>query len=113
MNSQHPITLELRNKMLQRQGELEKRVKNLKKDITKKNSADWSEQAQERSNDDVLKTLDIEAQTEINQIQKALNRMDSDEYAVCQKCGCDIPLERLNIMPYTEFCVKCASKLDL
>ena len=112
MDPQHPDTQRLRNELLVRKDELEIRVQQIQKDITQKNSDDWSEQAQERSNDEVLNSLGHEARVEIHQIQKALERIDEEEYAVCQGCGNDIPLERLKIMPYTEFCIKCATKKD-
>ncbi|MCY4330545.1 MAG: TraR/DksA C4-type zinc finger protein [Endozoicomonadaceae bacterium] len=110
MNFDNFDTHELHQKLLQRKDELEIRVKNIKRDMTKKNSDDWSEQAQERSNDEVLNNLEYEAQIEIYQIQKALERIEHEEYAICTGCGCDIPLERLQIMPYTEYCIKCAEK---
>lgn len=112
MDPQHPDTQKLRNELLLRQEELEGRVQRIKKDMSKKNSDDWSEQAQERSNDEVLSNLGHEAGIEIHQIQKALERIDNEEYSICQGCGCDIPLERLKIMPYTELCIKCATKKD-
>jgi len=112
MDPQHHETQKFRKDLLQRKSELEIRVQRIKKDITKKASADWSEQAQERSNDEVLNNLGQEAQAEIYQIQKALERIDNEEYAICQGCGCDIPLKRLKIMLYAELCVKCASKKD-
>ena len=112
MDPLHPETQKLRKQLLQRKDELEVRVQHIKKDITTKNSDDWSEQAQERSNDEVLSNLGQEAQSEIHRIQKALEHIDNEEYAICKRCGCDIPLERLKIMPYTEYCVKCADKIN-
>ena len=37
-------------------------------------------------------------------IDAALERIDSDEYGVCQVCGRDIADERLEAVPATRFC---------
>ena len=97
-----------REKLITRQAELQKRLDSLKKEATRKANADWSEQAQERENDEVIDALGNEAVNELRLIQKALERMDEDEYGVCAGGGGDIPRARLEVMPYADFCVKCA-----
>ncbi len=97
-----------REKLLSRQVELQQRLESIKKDVTRKANADWSEQAQERENDEVLDALGNEAVHELQLIQKALERLDDDEYTSCVGCGGDIPLARLEVMPYVNLCVKCA-----
>ena len=98
----------LRNKLLDRQVELQGRLENIKRDAARKASADWSEQAQERENDEVLDALGNEAAYELRMIQKALERMEEGEYGACLACGEDIALERLNNMPFAKYCVRCA-----
>ncbi len=97
-----------REKLLTRQAELQKRLDNLKKDATRKANADWSEQAQERENDEVVDALGNEAINELRLIQKALEKIKDDEYGICAGCGNEIPTARLEVMPYAELCVKCA-----
>lgn len=50
---------------------------------------------------------------EIQGIQLALRRLelDPDDFGVCEHCHEDIDLRRLEIMPWSRFCVKCQSKL--
>ncbi|CAM3669084.1 TraR/DksA family transcriptional regulator [Parendozoicomonas haliclonae] len=103
----------LREVLLSRQVELQQRLDNLKKDATKKASADWSEQAQERENDEVVDALGNEAVHELHMIGKALERMDEGEYGSCTACGGDIPPARLEVMPYADLCVACAEKQGL
>ncbi|OQX34224.1 MAG: dimethylmenaquinone methyltransferase [Oceanospirillales bacterium LUC14_002_19_P2] len=95
-----------------RQDELERRVANITRDVTRKASADWSEQAQERENDEVLDALGNEAVAELRLIQKALERIEEGDYGLCTGCGGDIPVARLEIMPYTDLCVKCAENQE-
>ncbi len=98
----------LREVLQNRRTELQARLDNIKKDVTQKANADWSEQAQERENDEVMDALGNETVNELQQIYKALERMDDDEYGICTGCGGEVPLARLQVMPYAGLCVNCA-----
>jgi len=43
----------------------------------------------------------------LDQIEKALKRMDDGTFGLCRVCGCDIPLARLEAVPTTKTCVPC------
>ena len=45
-------------------------------------------------------------------IESALERIESGEYGDCEECGTKIPKTRLQAIPYTPLCVKCASKME-
>ncbi len=75
-------------------------------------SADFAEQATERENDDVLRTIGIEARHELRLIEHALERLATDHYYECAECGADIGEARLIAVPYTEHCIQCATKLE-
>ena len=45
----------------------------------------------------------------LDQIEQALERMEDGFYGVCQEGGSRIPKTRLDAVPYTTSCVKCAS----
>src|SRR5262249_23230879 len=40
-------------------------------------------------------------------VEKVLERMRNGRYGVCERCEEDIPIERLEAMPSTVFCVDC------
>jgi RNA polymerase-binding protein DksA len=88
--------------------ELGQRLENLNKDLSKSHSSDSGEQAVERENDEVVEKLRDETATELVQIKQALARIENDEYGICQSCGEQINPKRLDIMPYTTLCIKCA-----
>ena len=46
----------------------------------------------------------------LRQIEEALERMEAGVYAVCKDCEAKISKSRLNAVPYTTLCVKCASQ---
>ena len=45
-------------------------------------------------------------------IETALERIEDGVYGQCEECGVKIPKTRLNAIPYTTLCVKCASQLE-
>ena len=45
-------------------------------------------------------------------IESALERIEDGVYGQCEECGVKIPKTRLNAIPYTTLCVKCASQLE-
>ncbi|PKP36272.1 MAG: TraR/DksA family transcriptional regulator [Bacteroidetes bacterium HGW-Bacteroidetes-15] len=49
-----------------------------------------------------------QAEEKLNKLEFALSKVDSDEFGVCRRCGGDIPLGRLALMPQSLYCVKCA-----
>ena len=51
--------------------------------------------------------LERELQT-IVEIERALRRIDDGEYATCVACQSPIPDARLNALPWTRTCVRCA-----
>ncbi|MEL8056394.1 MAG: TraR/DksA C4-type zinc finger protein [Pseudomonadota bacterium] len=40
-------------------------------------------------------------------IEKAISRLDSGTYGVCESCGCDIRVKRLMAYPLTTLCDLC------
>jgi RNA polymerase-binding transcription factor len=103
---------EIREQLEQRKSELLSRLESVKRDVTSEHSADWSEQAQERQNDEVIQAIGNESREELNKVSIALERIASDEYDTCSQCGGDIALERLKAVPYTSLCIECASNKD-
>jgi DnaK suppressor protein len=43
----------------------------------------------------------------LKEIDAAFARVDDGSYGICQGCSKPIPVERLEILPYTRFCVPC------
>ena len=103
----------LRQKLISRKNELSRRVDKIDHDIRNEGmTADWSEQATERENDEVLESLGISAEQEFDMIKLALTRIDIGEYFSCRSCGAPIPRARLELVTYSSLCVKCVNLLD-
>jgi RNA polymerase-binding transcription factor DksA len=54
-------------------------------------------------------TLEAEGLEEVVQIDHALQRLNDGSYLSCSKCGGEIGEQRLEIIPYTDQCISCAS----
>lgn len=52
-------------------------------------------------------TLDL-----IRKVDHALARIKSGDYGICESCGTAIPIERLDVLPYTTLCVECAARFN-
>ena len=99
---------DLRDKLKNDQQELFSRLKKIEADMEKGRSRDWSEQAQERENDEVLDSLSVEAEAQLKRINRALAKMDSDQYGYCERCHQPIDPSRLEAVPAAEYCLDCA-----
>jgi DnaK suppressor protein len=49
----------------------------------------------------------------LDRIDAALEKIGDGTYGACDECGCRIPRARLEVIPDTPFCVKCATRLEL
>lgn len=55
------------------------------------------------------------SETERNRLQEvedALERMESGSYGICESCGCPIAVPRLTALPFAKLCVECQSKQE-
>lgn len=80
-------------------------VKNL--DIGNDGFADSAQATEERS--ELLGQIDA-ARHRVQQVDAALEQIAEGTYGICQDCGKDIQLARLEIRPLSVKCVECASK---
>lgn len=71
---------------------------------------DFAEQATQNENDEVLDYLGNAAISEIAQIKQAIARIDNGKYGICEVCAEPIGKERLEVLPYSTMCIRCASQ---
>ena len=45
----------------------------------------------------------------LSKVEDAMTRIDDGTYGICDVCGEAIPVARLEALPYTKMCVRCAS----
>ena len=62
--------------------------------------------------DSLCEIMDIEA-SQIGQIDMALTKIDNGTYGICEDCGGEIPLTRLEALPFATQCVDCKRKAEI
>ncbi|MDD4269489.1 MAG: TraR/DksA family transcriptional regulator [Pirellulaceae bacterium] len=65
---------------------------------------DW---ALDSVQDEISSQLAEVESRELARIEIALERMREGQYGICEGCGCNIPMARLNALPYATLCIKC------
>jgi RNA polymerase-binding transcription factor DksA len=101
----------IRKRLLSRREELARRASDAGADLRREHeplSPDFSEQAVQRENDDVLRGLGDAARDELASINRALVRIEAGNYLTCSVCGADIDERRLDAVPYADRCAACA-----
>lgn len=98
-----------RAQLLTRLKALDVRLHEIEAELDSHMSKDWEELAVERESDEVLERLGVSGQEEIARIKAALQRIKAGEYGVCVTCGEAISEERLDLIPWTPFCRRCAT----
>ena len=100
------VRMQLRHQL----NDLLRRVAKIEGDLRSVHDPDWVERASELENDEVLAGLDEVSRAEVQQTRAALERIESGRYGICATCAEAIPAERLEAMPTTVLCLKCATK---
>lgn len=95
--------------------ELDERLNKITSDVRHADSPpeqDFSEQAVEHENDEVLDALGNTARQEVEKIKQAISRIDAGTYGDCSICGEPIKIERLRALPYANYCIRCAERME-
>lgn len=56
--------------------------------------------------------LEMNLRRQLRATGEALRRMDEGSYGICANCGEEIPLERLEALPYATLCIRCKKKQE-
>jgi len=96
-------------KLLQKLNEMNARLAQVEDALDDPMPKDSEDAALAREDDEVLEEIGHAALREKAMIVAALERIVSGEYGVCAQCGEDISEARLDVLPYTPVCAKCAT----
>lgn len=106
---------EVRDHLITMLQELNERLGKITDDVKHTDSPldkDFSEQAIEAENDEVLDALGNASRLEVEMIKQAISRIDAGTYGKCQICGEPINPERLTALPFVGCCIGCASQKE-
>lgn len=110
MTDMAKIPLATRKAMLEgRLIELGQRLEAIEEELDSHHNPDWDDLAIEREGDEVLEATGNAGLVEIGQIRAALRRIADGSYGTCARCGEEIAEARLDAIPWTPLCRKCAT----
>ena len=88
--------------------ELDTRLHVIEDELDQPKPKDWEDLATEREGDELLERLGTQGQVEMRLLNEALHRIEDGSFGVCEVCGDDILLARLDAVPYAAICRNCA-----
>ena len=92
-------------------GDVEKAHQN-KKSNEVEQMADISDDAARSYGKKLQGDLEEQEWVKLKQVEAALKKVEDGEYGICEQCEQEILETRLEIMPYTEFCIQCLSEIE-
>jgi DnaK suppressor protein len=101
---------QVRGRLVARGSELNERIHRVQVDLARATEPlprDAPEAAIVMENDEVLRAIESTATSEMLHIDHALERMDAGSFGVCEACGGEIELTRLDVVPYATRCGRC------
>lgn len=104
----------LKNLLLRQRREILDRLQGLETDwqALSERDIEREEEAQKADLTSLFDQLEEQEWQELEDIDIALRKMVAFTYGICEKCQKPISLERLESLPATRFCRKCAPKLE-
>jgi DnaK suppressor protein len=100
--------LEMRRDLL---GQVE-RKKLYSKEVGEDGIPDSGDVAAYSYSKEVLMGLGENERTKLRLVEEALAKFDEGTYGVCERCEEAIPVKRLELLPFTRYCVQCQTELE-
>jgi DnaK suppressor protein len=108
--------LKIQKALIGRRAELRKRLGSQLADLgvgkSSSPSGDVADAAFGHTGEELASQLAELESRELAQIEHALVRIKQGKYGACAGCAAKIPVARLNILPYSTLCIKCAQEAE-
>lgn len=107
--------LNLRQVLIKRRDALRKALAgdlSLLKELKAQASGDMIDAALDSVQDEISSQLAEVESRELARIEIALERMRGGQYGLCEGCSTNIPMARLNALPYATLCIKCQREAE-
>jgi DnaK suppressor protein len=92
-------------------------IEGTKKEVTSPDeSKGYSQHSADEGTDDFVKNINLEVTSKefglLRQIDRALEKIEEENYGVCDISGEEIPMKRLEAVPYATMTVKAQEKFE-
>src|SRR5215212_1273242 len=108
--------LRLHKTLLARRAELRKRLGMELDDLSRgkgsQATGDAADAAFDTSGEEIASHLAELESKELAQVERALRRLKQGTYGKCETCDCNIPVMRLNALPYSTMCITCQRDME-
>lgn len=111
-NGYHNTLLLLRARLLGDMSQMEDNALNKDRTRTTAMPTSMAELGSDNTEQELTLNLLGNEQEVLEQIEAALGRIAAGSFGRCDECGRSIAKARLDAIPYTPFCVKCASRQE-
>ena len=106
---------QLRQILIKRRDALRKALAgdlSLLKQLRQQTSGDPVDAALDSAQDEISSQLAEVESRELANIEAALEQMREGHYGVCEVCECQIPMARLQALPYATLCINCQREAE-
>lgn len=113
--SRKDAILNMRKVLVKRRDALRKALAgdlSLLRELKAQASGDVVDAALDSVQDEISSQLAEVESRELARIEYALERMHGGQFGLCEGCGTNIPMARLNALPYATFCIKCQREAE-
>jgi DnaK suppressor protein len=115
MKSRKQAISNMRDILLKRREALRRALSgdlSLLRDLDARSGGDLVDFALDSVQDEITSQLIEVESRELARIEKALEKMQAGTYGICEECGCEIPLARLQALPYATLCIRCQREAE-
>ena len=113
--SRKDAILNMRQVLIKRRDALRKALAgdlSMLKELKAQSSGDVVDAALDSVQDEISSQLAEVESRELARIEYALDRMRNGHYGACEGCGSNIPMTRLNALPYATYCITCQREAE-
>ena len=82
------------------------------KELRAQSSGDVVDAALDSVQDEISSQLAEVESRELSRIEYALERMREGQFGICEGCATNIPMARLNALPYATYCIRCQREAE-
>lgn len=82
------------------------------REIGETNAPDLADVSSNAYNREMLLNLSEAHHRKMQDIDAALTRLESGEYGICAECGEDISPRRMEVRPFSRYCIDCKTDIE-
>lgn len=104
-------------RLIEMRSQITKLLEGAKKEVSSPDeSKGYSQHSADEGTDDFVRNVNLEVTSKeftlLRQIDRALEKVDEGSYGICDVSGEEIPIKRLEAIPYASMTVKAQEKLE-